>query len=89
MRRCVCKGLLWKIYKINPGADFHLINCYAAYYNCPDHVCPDYRNTARHLSLLGFRAAVRGRLLELMDARGEYLMDVRVVPWVHKMIGRL
>ncbi len=37
----------------------------------------------------GFEPAVGGRLLELMDVAGEYLMDVRAVPQVHKMMGQL
>ncbi|MDW7776592.1 MAG: 7-carboxy-7-deazaguanine synthase QueE [Methanosarcinales archaeon] len=37
----------------------------------------------------GFEPPAGGRLLELMDVAGEYLMDVRAVPQVHKMMGQL
>lgn len=37
----------------------------------------------------GFEPPDGGRLLELMDVAGEYLMDVRAVPQVHKMMGQL
>ena len=40
-------------------------------------------------SCLGFEPPASKRLLELMDAAGEYLKDVRAVPQVHKMIGQL
>jgi 7-carboxy-7-deazaguanine synthase len=37
----------------------------------------------------GFEPPLGGRLLELMDVAGEYLMDVRAVPQMHKMMGQL
>jgi len=37
----------------------------------------------------GFEPPASKRLLELMDAAGEYLKDVRAVPQVHKMMGQL
>lgn len=37
----------------------------------------------------GFEPPLGGKLLELMDVAGEYLMDVRAVPQVHKMMGQL
>ena len=37
----------------------------------------------------GFEPPLGGRLLELMDVAGEYLMDVRAIPQVHKMMGQL
>lgn len=37
----------------------------------------------------GFEQPSGSRLLELMDVAGEYLMDVRAVPQVHKMMGQL
>lgn len=37
----------------------------------------------------GFSPPSSKRLLELMDIVGEYLMDVRAIPQVHKMMGQL
>jgi 7-carboxy-7-deazaguanine synthase len=37
----------------------------------------------------GFEPPLGGKLLELMDVAGEYLVDVRAIPQVHKMMGQL
>jgi 7-carboxy-7-deazaguanine synthase len=37
----------------------------------------------------GFEPPSTQRLLELLDVVGEYLMDVRAIPQVHKMMGQL
>jgi 7-carboxy-7-deazaguanine synthase len=37
----------------------------------------------------GFEPPSPARLLERMDVAGEYLMDVRAIPQVHKMMGQL